>query len=801
MGREAISRGVSLAFITTLFAVLVGLLAGAASGAAKAPPIGTGKGGVALKRIGDFNEPVYTATAPGKANRKLIFVVERGGAVRVIRNGKTLSKPFLDLSNLIRDDFAERGLLSIAFDPRYVKNRRFYVYYTAAPDGAVTVAQYERAKNSKVVADPGSGRKVISIPHGAAPNHNGGEVTFGPDGNMWLATGDGGSSCDPPENAQNLNSLLGKLLRITPKANGGYRVPHGNPFVNRAGADEIYAYGLRNPFRFSFDPEKKAIAVADVGQNAWEEINYLKTRKASGANFGWDAYEGEKPLVLPSSCRGDTSTPLPGGSTFPILVYPHSSNDPKQYTGCAVIGGPVVRNKHLKSIFGRYLYSDSCNGDLQSLVPHPGGATGDKPLGIGLESPSSITEGRKHRIYTTDLAGPVYQIVRGSGSAPASSRNPATDPTASIAGSRAGDGQGSFRAKPLGYYRDPVYVIGPEGAKGLRFVVEKPGRILAVGPGGRTTTFLDIRNRVIHDGERGLLSVAFPPNYAQSGLFYVYFTDNRGDIVVTEFKRSKKNPRRAKRKSGRRVIRIKHRLNPNHNGGQLQFGPDGYLYFATGDGGSGGDPDENAQNLDSLLGKLIRIDPRRNGNQPYSVPASNPFVGVPGRDEIYSYGLRNPYRFSFDPPSGHLAIGDVGQDTWEEIDYLPIGAARGANFGWDAYEGYGRFDSTDASPIPSGPVTPPIHQYKHVDGNCAVTGGYVSHDPKTPSLDGRYIYADYCKSQVRSLIPADGGAGDDRRIEGLPSLGGVSSFGQDTKGHVYVTDLGGGGVYEITEKR
>ena len=464
-----------------------------------------------------------------------------------------------------------------------------------------------------------------------------------------------------------------------------------------------------------------------------------------------------------------------------------------------MIGGPVVRDKHLKSIFGRYLYSDSCDGGLQSLVPHAGGATGDKPLGIDLESTSSIVEGRKHRIYATDLAGPVYRIVPDARPAP-SSGGPAADPTASIGGSRTGDGRGSFRAKRLGDYRDPVYVIGPQGAKGLRFVVEKAGRILAVGPHGKTTTFLDIRNRVTHDGERGLLSVAFPPNYAQSGLFYVYYTDNRGDIVVTEFKRSNKNPRRAKRKSGRRVIMIKHRLNANHNGGQLQFGADGYLYFATGDGGSGGDPDENAQNLDSLLGKLIRIDPRRHGSQPYSVPGSNPFVGAPGRDEIYAYGLRNPYRFSFDRPSGHLVIGDVGQDTWEEIDYLPVAAASGANFGWDAYEGYGRFDSTDASPIPAGPVTPPIHQYKHVDGNCAVTGGYVSHDPKTPSLDGRYIYADYCKSQIRSLIPADGGASDDRPIAGLPTFGGISSFGQDTKGRVYVTDLGSGGVYEIAPK-
>ena len=147
---------------------------------------------------------------------------------------------------------------------------------------------------------------------------------------------------------------------------------------------------------------------------------------------------------------------------------------------------------------------------------------------------------------------------------------------------------------------------------------------------------------------------------------------------------------------------VKHRLNANHNGGQLQFGADGYLYFATGDGGSGGDPDENAQNLDVLLGKLIRIDPRRSGGQPYSVPGSNPFVGAPGRDEIYAYGLRNPYRFSFDRPDGHLVIGDVGQDTWEEVDYTPAARAGGANFGWDAYEGLGL--STAPTPARSRPA-------------------------------------------------------------------------------------------------
>ena len=249
------------------------------------------------------------------------------------------------------------------------------------------------------------------------------------------------------------------------------------------------------------------------------------------------------------------------------------------------------------------------------------------------------------------------------------------------------------------------------------------------------------------------------------------------------------------------MIRVKHRLAPNHNGGTAAVRPRRLpLLCDRGRRGGGGDPNENAQNLDSLLGKLIRIDPRRRGKRPYTVPGSNPFVGVAGRDEIYSYGLRNPFRFSFDREDGHLVIGDVGQDSWEEIDYLSPAAARGANFGWDAYEGLARFDSPDASPIPAGPVTPPIHQYGHGGGNCAITGGYVSRDPHNPSLYGRYLYADFCRGEIRSLIPSEAGASDDR-VAGLRSFGGISGFGEDARGRLYVADLASGGVYMIGRKR
>jgi glucose/arabinose dehydrogenase len=440
-----------IAFGATLLAVLIALLAGADHGSAKDtsakaanPPIGNGNGGVKLTPVGsDFQEPVYTAAAPGEANRKLLFVVEREGTVRVIRNGTTLGKPFLDISDQLNLSFNERGLLSIVFDPGYAKNRRFYVYYTSLPDGDITVEQFQAEKGSKVVADPDSGREVISIPHGTYPNHNGGEVTFGPDGNMYLATGDGGFACDPSENAQNLDSLLGKLLRITPSKNGGYTVPKDNPFVKRAGADEIYSYGLRNPFRFSFDKDTKTLAIGDVGQDLWEEVDYAKVSKASGANFGWDAYEGFVPLELPSLCSstGDTPSPLPDGTTFPIAAYPHDSENPDQYTGCAIIGGPVVRDERLKSLYGRYLYSDSCNGGIQSLVPHTGGASGDKPTGLGLDLPASIAEGRKHKIYVTSLSGPVYRLDPSSGS----SRLSASDTSSALrGGAPTGNGGGTF---------------------------------------------------------------------------------------------------------------------------------------------------------------------------------------------------------------------------------------------------------------------------------------------------------------------------------------------------------------------
>jgi glucose/arabinose dehydrogenase len=360
-------------------------------------------------------------------------------------------------------------------------------------------------------------------------------------------------------------------------------------------------------------------------------------------------------------------------------------------------------------------------------------------------------------------------------------------------------GGGGLALKRIGSFQSPVYVTAAPGLPRLLFVVEREGRIQVLRNGRRLgRPFLDISGMVSIEGERGLLSVAFPPDYKSSGRFYVYYTDNGGDIRLDEFHR--RSQTRAAAGSRRLVIRIPHRENSNHNGGQLQFFGD-LLYFGTGDGGSAGDPPNNAQNRESLLGKLLRIDPRPSGGRPYSAPASNPFVGRPGRDEIYSYGLRNPYRFSFDTVSARgprIAIGDVGQSAFEEIDYEPLGAASGANFGWDALEGFAPYrDVNSGTPDPGG-TEKPIFAYPHSGGGCSVIGGYVVADRGLPSLYKRYVYTDYCDGRLRSLVPRLGGARDGRAL-GL-SVREPSSFGVDSRGRLYVTSLAGP-VYRLVSRQ
>ena len=349
------------------------------------------------------------------------------------------------------------------------------------------------------------------------------------------------------------------------------------------------------------------------------------------------------------------------------------------------------------------------------------------------------------------------------------------------------------KLKSVGSFSSPTYVTSPPGDRSRLFVVERAGRIRVVRDGRKLRApFLDIRGQVRTDGERGLLSMAFAPDYERSGLFYVYFNDRAGDIHIQELKRTASDPERADAGSARNLLTIGHREFPNHNGGQLQFGPDGKLYAGIGDGGGAGDPHGHGQSLTTRLGKLLRIDPRR--GSPYSV-AGNPFANRGGgvRREIWAYGLRNPWRFSFDRRTGDLVIADVGQDAFEEIDFARRGRGRGANYGWDKFEGRSRYSGGRAP----GHVRPRVVK-SHDSGWCSITGGYVVRDRALRSLYGRYVYGDLCRSGVRSVkLGRSGGASGDRSA-GV-SVGNLVSFGEDARGHVYAVSLSGR-VYRLTPR-
>lgn len=354
-------------------------------------------------------------------------------------------------------------------------------------------------------------------------------------------------------------------------------------------------------------------------------------------------------------------------------------------------------------------------------------------------------------------------------------------------------GQG-VRLQKVGEFRQPTYLAAPPGDAARRFVVERAGRIVLLRR-GRRTPFLDIRRRVRTDGEEGLLSMAFHPRYQRNRRYFVYYVDRRGAIVIRQF-RATRAGNRTRRRSGRLVLRVPH-PRTNHKGGQLQFGRDGMLYAGFGDGGGGGDPDRNGQDVGTLLGSIVRIDPKPGGG--YRIPRDNPFVGRPGRGEIFAYGVRNPYRFSFDRRTGDLAIGDVGQNAVEEIDFLPARrrARRprgGINLGWPAFEGRRRYDGDVDAPRSVKPVL----QRTHAQGACSITGGFVIRDRRLGPLRGSYVYGDLCDPRLRVARLRPGRARGDRAL-GV-RVAQLVSFGEDARGRVYAVSLSGA-VYRLAPRR
>jgi glucose/arabinose dehydrogenase len=398
-----------------------------------------------------------------------------------------------------------------------------------------------------------------------------------------------------------------------------------------------------------------------------------------------------------------------------------------------------------------------------------------------------------HRLLLTALA---LLTVTACGSGGASATSTATPTTAATPEAPAATSATGLRLVRIGTFDAPVLVTSPPADRDRVMVVEQAGRIRVVRDGRiLDKPFLDIRSRVTSGGEQGLLGLAFAPDYAASGRFYVYYTDRSSRQVVVEYRRGG-DADVADPGSARAVLRM---ADPegNHNGGQLAFGPDDLLYIGTGDGGGADDQHGrrgNAQSRASLLGKLLRIDPRASGSRAYRIPAGNPFAGRSGmRGEIYAYGLRNPWRFSFDRRTGDIAIGDVGQNQVEEINFARRGRARGVNYGWRPWEGRRRNFREPAA----GAVFPVITK-SHADGWCSITGGYVVRDPEVPQLAGQYVYGDFCKGQLRRARLRAGGARDDSALQ-LPGVPNLSSFGEDARGRVYVMGLDGP-VYRIASR-
>jgi len=375
----------------------VSLLAACSGFLDNGPPPPIPPGTPTLQLVGNFTEPVYLAAAPGDTVR--LFVVERGGTVRVLHHDTTQARPFLDLSGQIQTGFLEQGLLSIAFDPQYATTGHFFVYFTN-PAGDIRIVRYTVSSDPDS-ADEATADTILPVPHPGQANHNGGQLQFGPDGMLWVGTGDGGGTGDPDGNAQNKHALLGKLLRldVSGASGGGYTIPADNPFAtDTSGAPEVWSYGLRNPWRFSFDRENGDLYIGDVGQNRFEEVDVSPTavQRGRGANFGWDIMEGKH--CYPND-------PCTTTGILPVVEYAHG------FGTCSITGGYVYRGSALPVMVGHYFYADYCDGSVHS-IRYPGNTD---QLDWQILSPgsqiSSFGQDSRGELYIMSLRGTVYRIV------------------------------------------------------------------------------------------------------------------------------------------------------------------------------------------------------------------------------------------------------------------------------------------------------------------------------------------------------------------------------------------------------
>jgi len=423
------------------------------------------------------------------------------------------------------------------------------------------------------------------------------------------------------------------------------------------------------------------------------------------------------------------------------------------------------------------------------LVAAACGDDDDKGIERATPQPTATVPGRDSSSSSTDsTADGSSTSTEGTTGSSATTGSPGTTPTSAAgttqppsttAAPRSLDGIGIRLTRVVQAESLTAMAIRP-GHPNVLFLAERGGRVRAVMDGRLAASSL-VQVETTTDGERGLLGIAFSPDGSR---LYVSHTDRNGNSRLAEY-RMGSGPTAVDTSSRREVLFVEQPYS-NHNGGGVTFGPDGFLYWGLGDGGSGGDPHNHGQNTNTLLGANLRIEPRQQGGDPYAIPSDNPFAGGGGRGEVYVYGVRNPWRTSFDRATGDMWIGDVGQSAIEEIDLLPAGRIRGANLGWARLEGTRPYSGT----APSGAV-PPVHEYANESGTCGVIGGYVYRGSRIPDLRGVYLFGDLCEGLVRGLAVRDGRAVDERPLG--PDVGGYQlvSFGQDAAGELYVLTLGG----------
>ncbi|WP_298414364.1 PQQ-dependent sugar dehydrogenase [Janthinobacterium sp.] len=461
-------------------------------------------------------------------------------------------------------------------------------------------------------------------------------------------------------------------------------------------------------------------------------------------------------LGLLAACGGgDDANPVPGSGSLNVTI----GGLPAGVAAAVTVTGPASYSKLL-----------TASGTLDGLAP-----------GAYAVSAASVLQGTASLVPV-----PATQQVQVTAGA-----------TASATVTYAAGAPLAIRLQEVASGLDaPIFLTAPPGDSRL-FILERPGRIRVLQNGNLLATpFLDIRPLTTTSGERGLLSLAFHPQYASNGYFFIYYTNLAGDIVIERRQVSAGNANVADPLSALTILTIPHPTFSDHYGGLLSFGPDGYLTAGTGDGGSAGDPPGNAQNTNVLLGKLLRLDVNASTvAQPYAIPPGNPFATAGGRAEIWAYGLRNPWRYAFDVPAQLLYIADVGQANWEEVDVRPVGQA-GNNYGWNIMEGLHCYNS--ASCNQAGLVLPAIEYGHDTAGGCSITGGYVYRGTALPELTGQYLYSDYCSGWLKSFSYGNGTASAVTDW-GITNVGNFLSFGQDAQNELYMLS-GTGKVYQIVRK-